>query len=329
MKIFPQRSTKDLPIPRLLIASIIGLSLVVSTFSAALATPQSEAKPWVSTKLLNQTLDQLAEQPPTANWAAQTKQLLEDATTGDLTSQQRIARLVRLDQQRLSISQLRQQLSKSLLPESDRLQIQAQLQQFQYQLTRRITTWSALAKLGDVDNGKLASIQPVYLELKGVPTEWSDYLKLRDLREAFATQDDEKAKRSAARQTLACIYSPALQATQANYVKTLFSTGDIHLLKSYASRSVDPSSVANRLELYESRPSSRSGYLLNDVLQDLLWSDDPAYQRAAAVIQGHYRNANFRMTISQAFMNRLLPQLPTIAEPVSCLLYTSPSPRDS
>ena len=52
-------------------------------------------------------------------------------------------------------------------------------------------------------------------------------------------------------------------------------------------------------------------------LQDLLWSDDPAYQQAAEVIQSHYRNANFRMTVSQAFMSRLLPQLPTIAQPVS------------
>jgi len=85
-------------------------------------------------------------------------------------------------------------------------------------------------------------------------------------------------------------------------------------LKAYAVRKVNPSTLANRLELYESRPSSRSGYLLNDVLQDLIWSDNPAYQRAAEAIQSHYRNANFRMTVSQAFMSRLLPQLPTIAD---------------
>ena len=153
--------------------------------------------------------------------------------------------------------------------------------------------------------------------MQGVPAAWSKYLEFHDLREAFATQDNEKEKRSAARQTLARIYSPTLQPTQANYVQTLFSAEDIQLLKSHASRKVDPSSLANRLELYESQPSSRSGHLLNDVLQDLLWSDDPTYQQAAEVIQSHYRNANFRMTISQAFMNRLLPQLPTIAEPVS------------
>ena len=318
MKNFTQRSTKDLPTARLLIASIIGLAIVVSTFSTASAAPQTESKPWVSTKLLTQTLNQLADQPPTADWATQTKQLLDAATAGDLTPQQRTAQLIRLDQQRLDIGQLHHRISQSLLPDSDRQQIWNQLQQFQYQLARRIATWSALASLGDVDSDQLAPTQqPIYLQLKGVPAEWSDYLELDDLREAFATQDEEKTKRAAARQTLARIYSPVLQATQANYVKTLFSAGDIQLLKSHASRKVDPSSIANHLERYEYRPSSRSGHRLNDVLQDLLWSDDPAYQQAAEVIQSHYRDANFRMTISQAFMNRLLPQLPTIAEPVS------------
>jgi len=190
----------------------------------------------------------------------------------------------------------------------------AQIQQFQYQLARRTSTWSALAKLDDVDSDQLAPTQPpIYFQLKGVPVAWSNYLKLRDLRDAFATKDDEKAKRSAARQTLARIHSPALQPTQADYVKSLFTAGDIQLLKAYAVRKVNPSTLANRLELYESRPSSRSGHLLNDVLQDLIWSDNPAYQRAAEAIQSHYRNANFRMTVSQAFMSRLLPQLPTIA----------------
>ena len=303
---------------RLLIASTIGIYIVVSTFSTALAAPQDQSKPWVSTKLLSQTLDQLAEQPPTADWATQTKQLLKGAAAGDLTPQQRTAQLIRLDQQRLSIDQLHHRISQSSLPESDRQRVWAQLQQFQYQLARRITTWSALASLDNVDNDQLPPPQaPVYFQLKGIPVAWSNYLELRDLREAFASQDDEKAKRSAARQTLARIYSPVLQSTQADYVQSLFSADDIRLLKSHASRQANPSSLANRLELYESRPSSRSGHLLNDVLQDLLWSDDPAYQQAAEAIQSHYRNANFRMTISQAFMNRLLPQLPTIAEPVS------------
>ena len=317
MKIFTQRSTNHIFTIRLL-ASIIGLSIVVLTFSTALAVPQTQSKPWVSTKLLNESLDQLAEQPPTAAWATETKQILEAATAGELTQQQRTAQLIRLDRQRHNISQVHLHISRSMLPESDRQQVWAQLQQLQYQLARRVTTWSALASLSDVDSSQpVPTQQPIHLKLQGVPAAWSKYLEFHDLREAFATQDNEKEKRSAARQTLARIYSPTLQPTQANYVQTLFSAEDIQLLKSHASRKVDPSSLANRLELYESQPSSRSGHLLNDVLQDLLWSDDPTYQQAAEVIQSHYRNANFRMTISQAFMNRLLPQLPTIAEPVS------------
>ena len=318
MKITSQRPKIILSPARLLLASIIGLSLALSAFSAALAAPQSEPKPWVSTKLLSETIDHLAEHPAVAQWAAQTKQVLESATAGDLSPQQRLTRIARLEQQRLSIDRLYHNISQSISSANDRQLAWAQLQKLQYQLARRITTWSALAKFDATASDHTPPSQAaVHLQLRGVAAEWSEYLKLDELRTAFAAEDDEKAKRLAARKTLTRIYSPSLQTAQSNYVQALFSEGDLQLLKSHASRKVDPSNLANRLELYETQPSSRSGYLLNDTVQDLLWSNDPAYQQAAQAIQSHYRNANFRLTISEAFMNRLLPQLPTIAEPVS------------
>ena len=293
--------------------------LFAATLTTVSAGPLGDPKPWVSTQILNESLDQFLEQPITADWASETKQQLEAFAAADQTTQQRIEHLARLVQQHRSIEQLYQSVGQASLAENDRQRVLAQLQQLNYQLTRRIATWSAIVDLVEhnVDN---STQQPVasQLDLARINKQWSRYLLLNELEAAFTpSADDEKAKQSAARATLARIYSPSLQPAQANYLQRVFSPAEIQLLKSHASQKVDSSSIANRLELYESDATSRSGYLLNNVLQDLIWSDDPAYQHAAQVIESHYRNANFRLTISQAFLNRLLPELPTIAEPVS------------
>ena len=302
---------------RLLIAGMIGLFFVASTFNTVTASPFGKPKPWVSTKLLDKSLDRLLEQPVTADWASATKQQLEAVAAPDQTTQQRIEQITRLAQQHRSLNQIFQTVAQSPLPDNDRVLVLTQLQQLNYQLTRRIATWSAIVGLADSNNDN--AVQPASrLNLAGINRQWSRYLLLDELEAAFApSADDDKAKRTAARETLIRIYSPALEAAQASYLQRVFSASELQLLKSHASRNVTPSSIANRLELYESDASSRSGYLLNDIVQDLIWSEDQAYQHAAQVIDSHYRNANFRLTISQAFMNRLLPELPTIAEPVS------------
>lgn len=317
MKIFAQRSTTAFLSIRLLIAGTIGLFFVASTFTSALAHPPQDQKPWVSTKLLHESLDRFLEHPVTAGWASETKQQLEAVAAADQTSQQRAAQLTRLAQQRRGIDQLFQTVAQSDLAEPDRQKVLAQLQQLNYQLGRRIATWSAIVPLDDsVSNQPPPEARQ--LAVTKLNRQWSRYLLIDELNAAFSpSADDNKAKRLAARATLNRIHSSSLQAVQASYLQKVFSPSEIQLLKSHASKSVNSSSIANRLELYESEASSRSGYLLNEILQDLVWSDDPAYQHAAQVIENHYRNANFRLTISQALLNRLLPQLPTIAEPVS------------
>ena len=312
MKIFAQRSTTQLF--SILLVGTIGLFSIASVS----ANPPGDPKPWVSTKLLDKSLDQFSEQPITADWANATKQTLDAIASPDQSSAQRTELLARLANHHRSINQLSQSILQSSLPQIERQTLLAKLQQFNYQLARRITTWSAIVSLGDdrVSNETL----PVsnYLDVTNVNKEWSQYLLLDELEAAFATSaPDEKEQRLAARKTLGRIFSPSLQPTQASYLQNVFSAPELRLLKSYARQTVSPSSIANRLERYEAEASSRSGYLVNDVLQDLIWSDDPAYQNAARVIEDHYRNANIRLTVSQAFMNRLLPQLPTIAEPVS------------
>lgn len=317
MKITAQRSTIPLLPIRLLIAASIGLFLVAYVSATALAIPQDESKPWTSIKLLSESLDQLSAHPIAADWANETQQRLNNVVAGDQTDDLRIARIKQLAQHHSTISDLYQEVAQSSLSDSEREQVSTLLQQLNYQLIRRLATWSAIANLSN-GNTPTQPSQAKDIDLNRVDSTWASYLLLDELEAAFATPaDDEKAKRLAARRTLARIFSPSLKPAQATYVQSVFSTEEIQFLKSLARRPVDPSKIASRLELYEAQSGARSGHLLNDVHQDLLWSDDPDHQQAAQAINTYYRNANFRLTISQAFMNRLLPQLPTIAEPVS------------
>ena len=258
--------------------------------------------------------------PIVAVWANETHGVIDSVVEPGLNPRQRAERLELLEAQHSIISTLNKSIWKSDLPDRQRIVISSRLLAFRYELTRRLATWKALLNLpvNPLSHESLKQRQLGLLDFSQLDPTWANYLLLNEFQETFKNSEStEHQKRKIARQVLARIYSPVLQPSQATYVQQLFEGEVIDFLKAHASRPVDASNLAMRLELYESQPTSRSGYLLNEIHQDLLWSDDPSYQQAARAIETHYRNANFRLTVSQEFMNRLLPELPTIAEPVS------------
>ena len=146
---------------------------------------------------------------------------------------------------------------------------------------------------------------------------WRDYLMLDSLESVMANTSPGSSKvKSAAREVLARIYSPVLNDEQANYVISVVSPYSIQLLKDVASLPVDEMELLRRIENYELSPSSLTGYYLNDQYQNLLWSEKPAENAIASAIETHYRNANIRLSFSERLLNRLLPKLPEIEQPV-------------
>lgn len=146
---------------------------------------------------------------------------------------------------------------------------------------------------------------------------WRDYLMLDSLESVMANTSPGSPKvKSAAREVLARIYSPVLDDEQADYVISVVSPYSIELLKDVASLPVDEMELLRRIENYELSPSSLTGYYLNDQYQNLLWSEKPAENAIASAIETHYRNANIRLSFSERLLNRLLPKLPEIEQPV-------------
>ena len=146
---------------------------------------------------------------------------------------------------------------------------------------------------------------------------WRDYLMLDSLESVMANTSPGSSKvKSAAREVLARIYSPVLNDEQANYVISVVSPYSIQLLKDVASLPVDEMELLRRIENYELSSSSLAGYYLNDQYQNLLWSEKPDENAIARAIETHYRNANIRLSFSERLLNRLLPKLPEIEQPV-------------
>ena len=145
----------------------------VSTFTTASAVPQKKSTRWVSTKLLDEALDQVSAQPTVAGWASKTKQILDVVASAELTTPERIVQISLLDQQRRRIELLYPRLANSVLAENDHRLILDQLQQLNHQLVRRTVTWSAIVNLQG-EASQQPELQPVDFVLSGVGSEWSD-----------------------------------------------------------------------------------------------------------------------------------------------------------
>ena len=155
------------------------------------------------------------------------------------------------------------------------------------------------------------------LAASNIDPVWRDYLMLESLESVLANEPPESSKvRTAAREVLARIYSPVLNNEQASYLISVIRPYSLQLLKEIATQPFDEMELLRRIENYESNPSSLTGYYLNDQYQNLLWSEEPDEIAMAKAIETHYRNANIRLAFSERLINRLLPKLPEIEQPV-------------
>lgn len=301
----------------------IALWIMVLGFCYPAIGQAEQPTDWPQPRALNEQLESIAEFQATAAWSRTTLQLISFVTDGSLEPSQRLASLQQLAKQRDQISTLLNQLQQSQIPQERFSEIYNHLVRIHYRLSRRIAVWDALLRIpvresiGD-SSSRVQQASYGNIEFSQLPEGWVEFLRLDEFKSAFGSLNpDPELQRKTARRILARIYSPALGEKQSEFVQRAIDQQVIDFLKEHASEPIDPVDVLKRLEYYESKPGNRSSHVLNDRYQDLLWSDVQADNALAEILDAHYRNANFRMAISSEFMNRLLPKLPTIAEPVS------------
>ncbi len=327
------RSRFDVPVSLFGIALLLLVSALTPGDCCALEPPEVQASPseWPApVKLLDQ-LDQL-KGTPAERWAAGTLELLHDlsrVSVSTLATQaeaqdasEKVARLARQSQAVLQVVDSLQR-TRASGQSSASADLVNRLYQIRYCINRRITVWNAMLEVASRPT-RASQRSPFSLANHGrirfqsLDDQWSDYLFLDDLKREFnSLSPSSDRQKSVARRTLARIYSPVLKPEQKQFLDQSFDPQLISLLKQSASDPVNVQDFLRRMEQHEQHPTGATEFRLNNLYQDLVWSEDARDQNAAQAIQLHYRNANVRLSVSGDLLNRLIPEMPSKRERVS------------
>ena len=298
------------------------------------SSAKSDRSSWPAPTSLLEQLDHF-QGTPAESWATTTTDLLESmseltldppiATAELQTIQTRIAQLRHQSQLSVQVAAAIQQ-NRALQQSAMAAKLINRVYHIRYGLDRRIAVWSTLPGIAAVAGSSVAPdhrsafSQTAHgrIRFEALDDEWTEYLLLDDLKREFnSLNPDLDRQKTAARETLSRVYSPVLKPEQRDYVQQVFDPQLISILKQSASEPVDVDKFLQRIEQHEQHSTGATEFRLNDLYQDLVWSEDSREQEAADVIQQHYRNANVRLAVSGELLNRLVPVMPATREPVS------------
>ena len=316
---------------------------IMKSPSRITATEKSSDVRWPKPGQLLKELAPFEENEATAHWATRTKELVEYlCKETEVSSKDAVNVLMSLSKQSQAIGNLISDIAQRnpyREQSVESAELISELQRFQYRLNRRIQVWA-----GVIDHTNSIAYQnptPVkQVSLSGLPrnldrlleqqipgnTGWQDYLAWDALVKASrVTNMDQKARKAlrvACQKFLARYHSPSLSDDNREKFQPFFSPDILNAIRANASADVDYSRLMKLIELMEREEDNKKqlgkiSHYLNREYQNLLWSDDPIANELAALIESHWRNANFRIAINERMLNQMLPQMPATTEPVS------------
>ncbi len=299
------------------------------------ATEKSKSsKPWPKPIALIASIEAIQEIEATREWAQTTLQLLDLLSSCEAIDSSGNAIIFKqLEFKLLELDQLAVLASTRATRDADQVQgeLSTELRRIGYRIRRRLAIWEPVYKLARqaasegqlAGEGKTKAIKVTAagartIHFEGIDEAWHDYLQIPQTEEAFnSLVSKPRTRKKAARKLLSRIYSPVLSQEQARYVRTAIDEPALDFFKAEASTEVDYSRLLRHVELHEAKESGASHYLLNNDYQNLLWSTNLEQQKLASILDTHYRNANFRITISEKLLNRIVPEIPDMSEPIS------------
>ena len=312
-----------------LIGSLIAFQVQLPVMSVSVPAVEPTQK-WVQPIALIRDLESIEQSPLAAHWAASTRQVIGRLDQCDgLADQDCQIVFGHLQDQLEQLEFLVRQISE--LPETEELsqrdELMAQLSHMRYALQRRLVIWKAVHKIVNSDlyrsedvaeqNGpNMLQVSSSKLNIENIDPVWSEYLELDKAAAAInAMNPDAVEQKKQARRALARICSPVLSVEQQNYLNDILDPHLIDLLKSCAADEVNFERLLTRIERVEYSNTAGNLHYLNDDYHNLLWSGMPQLQELAGQLQAHYRNANFRLTVSERLLNQFVPPIPDMQEP--------------
>jgi hypothetical protein len=202
-----------------------------------------------------------------------------------------------------------------------------ELRQLRYSIVRRLDIWRDVYQLAHSERHRIGSLpdheisnfilaSANKLNANAVDQGWAEYLELPAAVSAFnSLQPNEFEQRKTARKFMARLHSPALSGQQSEYLRTTIPADMVEALRTRATSAVDLAKLVQRVENLELMENGATSFYVNNQYQNLLWSREPDFVQLAETLDAHYRNANFRVSISEQILNRMVPVLPDSSEP--------------
>ncbi|MBU4272463.1 MAG: hypothetical protein KKA28_11440 [Planctomycetes bacterium] len=192
-----------------------------------------------------------------------------------------------------------------------------------YALGRRIDIWEHVVRAGaprigetipvDRDPRKLARCLAAIESATGDSTEgraWRKYLMTGAIKEGLALgpSPDEAQLRRLARRVLVRLMQTTLTPEQQDFVSGKAVTALRDELWLWAAEPISTAALLSDVERYERTGLPSDAHRLAMDCQYLLASPAKARRVLAARVDSHYRNANFRLAVTEKLLNDLIPE---------------------
>lgn len=273
---------------------------------------------WPLPRVLIEQLTSLVHEDPQLVWVQRAlelvRELCQDPTDGDAT--------------RKTLESLRELADRdSLAPPADP-SLKGDIIRARYALARWIDIWSAAAALAEIPiDQRLGQSSPEKISLcladfdtmagkNPAGAAWRDYLQLQALGDAAAAGQSDLARRAAARAVLDRLASNRLTRAQRRFVGAGPLADLQRELRAWAAEPVAAAQLLAHLDQYEYSGLASDAHLVADDFRGLSWSAPEQAEQLSEQLDTHYRNANVRVTVSGALIDRLLPQPGRIEERV-------------
>jgi hypothetical protein len=276
---------------------------------------------WPAPKSLLAQVGHLSHDENCSAWATQVQQLclaLCQTSPGD---PQQASQIV---QQLQTLAQQAETLGMALKSPT----AAAELRRARYALQRRLALWS-LAVSNERSSSVYADVpsaeertQRLHESLTAADTwirsipnadAWRSYLLLDDvarLADVNQPYSNDQARQIAQR-VLARLQPEQMTDAQRQILQNSTLTTLAEQLRTWAGAGVDVHDVLANLERYEASGLPSDGRRVAVAMRQLDWSAADADRQLAKQLDEHYRNANLRIALSSALLNRLAPNQPT------------------
>ncbi|MCA9186141.1 MAG: hypothetical protein R3E01_32115 [Pirellulaceae bacterium] len=227
-----------------------------------------------------------------------------------------------------------QVLSRPEIPPNIDPEFQTRVRQAAYSLQRRLGVWqfvhrSHLGHAGPTVLGdEQAKLRHMAIAVDGVRTKiagsshaetWTVFLMLDELQSLTVSADaqDTQTRRLVARRILDRMRNTSADPQIARFFNSPPLTELRTVLRVWSDEPIIVDELLLNVEQFEAKQDSQHARDVSDAWNALRWSSQETQSQLGEYLGTHYRNANVRLSVSEDFINRIMPNEQDYTQPVA------------